>query len=169
MQILADLDDLLIAKATRDHLGVIERLLADDPTSPSHVATTTLVGDELLGDAPPGADLAAAFERIDADPNQLLAVVLDDTERVIGTFQLSLIPTLARGGGVRAMVNGARIRAGKDSVLIAKRVFGWIVQYSRKEGARVLLVVTDKARAHLYGFYTTMGFRSSHDGLTLPL
>ena len=89
MQILADLDDILIAKATRDHLSVIERLLADDPTSPNHVATTTLIGDEVLGEAPAGADLVAAFERIDADPNQVLAVILDDTERVIGTFQLS--------------------------------------------------------------------------------
>ena len=169
MEILADLGEMRVARATREHIPAIERLLADDPTSPEHVATTNLVSDDLLGAAPAGVDLQAIFTRIVTDPNQTLLVVLDDGDRVIGTMQVTLLPTMARGGGIRAIVSGARIRAGADSIGIARRVFEWMTGYARDNGARVLIVVTDKNRAHIRGFYTTMGFRASHEGLVLPL
>ena len=86
MEILADLGDVSLARATRDHVGTIERLLADDPTSPRHVATNTLISDDLLGVGPADADLEAVFEQIVADPNQALIVVLDEGDRVIGTL-----------------------------------------------------------------------------------
>ena len=69
----------------------------------------------------------------------------------------------------RAVVSGARIRAGHDSLGIAKRMFAWAIDHARSRGARVLIVMSEKNRAHIHGFYTTMGFRPSHDGLTLPL
>lgn len=169
MDILVDLGDVSLARATREHVPTIERLLADDPTSPQHVATATLVSDDLLGAAAPDADLDAVFEVIDVDPHQDLLVVLDEGDRVIGTLQLTFVHTMARGGGVRAVISGARIRGGSDSINIAKRVFAWVVEHCRSRGARVLIVMSDKNRAHLHGFFTTMGFRPSHDGLTLPL
>lgn len=169
MEILADLDDLTIVRATREHLVAIDRLLADDPTSPRYVATTTLISDDLLGPAVEDHELEEAFARIDADPNQVLAVVLDDTEHVVGTFQLTFVTTLARGGAVRAVVSEARLVAGPQSIAIGRRVFAWIIEASRRAQARVLVVVSDKQRAHIHGFFTTMGFRLSHDGLTLPL
>lgn len=169
MEILADLGDVCVARAEREHVATIERLLADDPTSPQHVATTTLIGDEFLGPAPEGADLDAVFAAIEADPNQELLVVLDEGDRAIGTLQLTYVPTLARGGVVRAFVAAARIRAGADSISIAKRVFAFVVEHARERGARVLIALPDKNRAHIQGFYTTMGFRSTHDGLVLPL
>ena len=43
------------------------------------------------------------------------------------------------------------------------------VAYAHKRGARVLVALPDKNRAHLQGFYTTIGFRPSLDGLILPL
>ncbi len=169
MEILADLGDVSVARATRDHVATIERLLADDPTSPRHVATTTLISDDLLGAGRADADLDAVFTVIDADPHQELLVVLDDGDRAIGTLQLTFVPTMARGGGIRAVVSGARVRAGSASLGIAKRVFAWVVEHARSRGARVLIVISDKNRAHIHGFYTTMGFRPSHDGLTLTL
>lgn len=169
MDILADLGDVSVARASREHISAIERLLADDPTSPQHVATTNLVSDDMLGESPADADLELAFQRINDDPHQDLFVVLDDGDRAIGTLQLSLLPTMARGGGVRGIVTGARIRAGADSISIARRVFGWLIEHARERGARVLIIVTDKNRAHIHGFYTTMGFRPTHEGLTLVL
>ena len=59
---MADLGDIAVARATREHVGTIERLLADDPTSPRHVATTTLTSDDILGAGPADADLLAAAE-----------------------------------------------------------------------------------------------------------
>lgn len=169
MEILADLGDVAVARATREHVSTIERLLADDPTSPQHVATTTLISDDLLGAGPADPDLEAIFDVIDADPHQELLVILDEGDRAIGTLQITFVQTMARGGGARAVVSGARVRAGADSLGIAKRVFAWVVEHCRERGARVLIVISDKNRAHIHGFYTTMGFRPSHDGLTLTL
>lgn len=169
MQILAELDGAAVARATIENIPTIERLLADDPTSPQHVATTTLIGDEVLGNAPLEGDLAEAFARIDADPNQLLLVILDDSERVIGTLQLTFVSTMARGGSIKALVSGARIRAGADSITLGKRVFAWVVKYAKSRGARVLVITIDKDRAHIQGFFTTMGFRAGHDAMTLSL
>lgn len=169
MAILADLGDVSVARARREHVPTIERLLADDPTSPRHVATTTLVSDDHLGVRDGDVDLLAVFDVIDADPHQELLVILDEGDRVIGTLQLSFVHTLARGGGVHAVVSGARVRAGKDSLDISRRVFAWVVDHCRERGARVLIVLSDKDRAHIHGFFTTMGFRPSHDGLMLPL
>ncbi len=169
METLGYLDDLVIARAAREHLPVIERLLADDQTSPRHVATANLLSDDMLGAPCEPSRVETMFAQIDADPNQVLAVVLDDTERVVGTFQLSFVPTLARGGALRTLVTGARIRSGSDAVAIARQVFGWITEHARRRGARVLIVTIDKDHAHMLGFYTTLGFRPSHEGLTLPL
>lgn len=169
MDTLVYLDTVSIARATAEHVPVIERLLADDPTSPQHVATTTLVGDSVLGEGPDDADLTAAFEVIDADPNQLLAVIMDDTGHVIGTFQVSLLTSLARGGGSRAIITGARIRSGPDAVDVAKQILAWITEYAASRGARAVVVSTERDRAHIQSFYTTLGFRHTHDGLSLPL
>lgn len=169
MEILAELESATIVRATHEHIPTIERLLADDPTSPHHVATTTLVSDEVLGPTPIEANLRTVFDRIVSDPNQALLVVLDDGDRAIGTLQVSFLTTMARGGGVRAVISGARIRAGADSITIGKEVFSWLVGYTKGRGARVLMVTSDKDRAHINGFFTTMGFRASHDTLTLPL
>ena len=95
--------------------------------------------------------------------------MIDDYDRIIGTLQLSFVTTMARGGGIRAFVSGARIRAGADSIEVGKEVFSWTVKYAKSRGARVLMVTTDKDRAHIHGFFTTMGFRASHDALTLSL
>lgn len=169
MDILARLGDIALVRATAAHLAAIERLLADDPTSPDHVATTTLIGDNILGETPEGADLDAAFGHIDSDPNQLLAVALDSDSTVIGTFQLTFLTTLARGGGTRVIVTGARFRSGPDAVAQARETFAWIARYAAERGARAIAVSTERDRAHIHGFYTTLGFRYTHDGLSLPL
>ncbi|MFT3876168.1 MAG: GNAT family N-acetyltransferase [Propioniciclava sp.] len=169
MEILAELGDVAVARADQEHLPTIARLLADDPTSPQYVATTTLISDEILGPLRAVFDLEPFFERIIADPNQLLAVVLDEGDRAIGTFQLTMIPTLGRGGALLAVASNARVRAGADSVAVSKRVFTWVIEHARAQGAKALLVIAEKERAHMHGFFTTMGFRPTHDGLVLPL
>ena len=75
MEMLVDLGDVCVARATRDDVGTIERLLADDPTSPQHVATNTLISDDLLGVGHTDTDLGEVFDEIRADPNQDLLVI----------------------------------------------------------------------------------------------
>src|SRR5690242_11519363 len=95
-QITAGAETFTIARATSQDLPSIVALLTDD----------------VLGAGREAADLspyAAAFAEIDADPNQFLAVVRDSASETCGTFQLTLIPGLARGGTKRLQVEAVRL------------------------------------------------------------
>ena len=72
----------------------IVALLADDPLGSTRDGVTD---DEDL------APYRRAFALIDADPAQLLVVVIAD-RAVVGTMQLTFIPGLARRGTSRAQV-----------------------------------------------------------------
>jgi len=50
-----------------------------------------------------------AFSTIDADPAQLLVVVVDAPGAVVGTLQLTFIPGLARRGALRAQIEAVRV------------------------------------------------------------
>lgn len=58
-------------------------------------------------------DHRAAIERILADPGNDL-VVAERSGRIVGTLQLTLIPGLARRGGLRLLVEALRV-SGADS------------------------------------------------------
>ncbi|HET7799763.1 MAG TPA: GNAT family N-acetyltransferase, partial [Humibacillus xanthopallidus] len=95
-RITAGNETFTIERATREDVSAIVALLTDD----------------VLGAGREVADLdryAAAFAEIDADPNQFLAVVRHSGGDICGTFQLSLIPGLARGGTKRLQVEAVRL------------------------------------------------------------
>ena len=88
----------LVRRASRDDVAAIVALIAADQ----------------IGAARDGGDLAPyerAFAAIDADPAQLLAVVTDAGDTVVGTLQLTFIPGLARRGALRAQIEAVRVRA----------------------------------------------------------
>jgi GNAT superfamily N-acetyltransferase len=80
----------------------IVRLLASDPLG----ATRETSGTGELPEA-----YWQAFEAIDADPRQFL-VVAELDGRVVGTLQLTFIPSLTYRGAERAQIEAVRIDAG---------------------------------------------------------
>ena len=84
-------------RATAADLPAILALLADDQLG---------AGREDPADA---ARYRAAFDLIDADPAQMLAVA-QDGDRVVGTLQLTFIPGLARGGECASRRRATRSR-----------------------------------------------------------
>src|SRR5215469_2519637 len=103
MEKLAVLGDgsarVVLRTATEADVPAVVRLLATDQLG----ANRDGVRDE--------ADLAAyvaAFRRIDADPAHLLMVAEQDGQ-IVGTFQLSFLPGLARRGALRAQVEAVRV------------------------------------------------------------
>jgi hypothetical protein len=78
-------------KARETDLGDIIRLLADDGLGQ---------GREIVLD-PIDPRYQTAFAAIDVDGNQLLAVAVDQKDRVVGCLQLSFIPGLPRSGAWR--------------------------------------------------------------------
>lgn len=78
---------LTFRKAQRADLETIVALLASDPLGQSRADVST----------PLHAAYVSAFEAIDADPNQLLAVVIAG-DKLIGTLQLTFLPNISRLG-----------------------------------------------------------------------
>src|SRR5699024_2158976 len=78
-----------------------------------------LLADDVLGRERESTELAPyeqAFARIDRDSNQLLVAVRDASGGLVATTQLTLLPSLSRGGATRLQieaVRGAAARRGR--------------------------------------------------------
>ena len=123
-----------------------------------------------------GADpYARAFALIDADPNQLLVAVTEAAVQdhagstVVGTLQLSLLPSLSRQGTLRLQIEAVRIGAAAQGVGLGTAVFEWAHEYGRRFGAGLAQLTTDKSRTDAQRFYDRLGYVASHEGLKRPL
>ena len=146
--------------AERVDVPAILRLLADDDISRSRG----------FGVVPEEVDAAtwAAFEAIDADPNNEL-LVGDEGGEVIATCQLTFTPGLSRGGGWRMTIEAVRVRADRRSGGIGKQLMAYAIDRARERGCRVVQLTTDKRRVEAHRFYESLGFVASHEGMKLAL
>jgi ribosomal protein S18 acetylase RimI-like enzyme len=145
-------------RAVAADLPAIVALLADDPLGrtredPSH---------------PLDPRYAAAFAAVDADPNQLLAVVELDGA-VVGCLQLSFIPGLSRRGQWRGQVESVRIAAAHRGGGLGRAMFTWAIAECRARGCGMVQLTSDKSRTDARRFYESLGFRASHEGMKLDL
>jgi GNAT superfamily N-acetyltransferase len=135
-------------------------------------ALAALLADDVLGSQRESTDLEpylAAFREINADPDQLLVVVRDGEGSVIGTMQLSLLPTLARAGAKRLQIEGVRLASGTRGTGLGTALFEWAHEYGRRHGAVLAQLTTDKRRTDARRFYERLGYVASHEGLKLSL
>jgi GNAT superfamily N-acetyltransferase len=151
--------DLMFRRARRQDVPAIVRLLASDPLGATREASGT---DEL-----PEA-YWQAFEAVDADPRQFL-VVAELDGRVVGTLQLSFVPSLTYRGGERAQIEAVRVDAGSRDRGLGRAMVGWAVEQARLRGCRLVQLTTDLRRADALRFYESLGFRATHAGMKLPL
>lgn len=150
--------ELLFRRATRADLPAIVALLSDD----------ALGRDREDPAQPPNPHYLAAFEAIERDPNQYLAVALDD-DTVIGCLQLSFIPGLSRLGMWRGQIESVRIAAAQRGGGLGRRMFDWAIEECRRRGCGLVQLTTDKTRPEALRFYNSLGFQASHEGLKLAL
>lgn len=135
-------------------------------------ALAALLADDVIGAGREGAEPAAyesVFAGIDADPNQFLAVVTDDDATVVGTFQLTLIPGLARGGTKRLQIEAVRLASSTRGSGLGTALFGWAHDYGRRRGATLAQLTTHKRRHDAHRFYRELGYAATHDGYKRPL
>ena len=152
---LTDGSAVELRRASSADLAAVVRLIADDEISSSR-------------ERPDLGPYAAAFERIDADPAQLLvAVVLED--EVVGTLQLTVIPGLARAGALRAQIEAVRVRADRRGRGIGEAMLRWAVEEARRRGCALVQLTTDKRRTDAHRFCARLGFTASHEGFKLRL
>lgn len=151
-------EKLLIRKATREDVPVIVQLLAHDP-----LGKTREVATDPLPDA-----YYSAFQAIDDDPNQYLAV-MEHEGRVIGTLQLSFIPGLSLVGSWRAQVEAVRIDEAFRGHGLGEYFMQWCVIQAKQRQCSLLQLTTDKTRKDAHRFYERFGFVASHEGMKLRL
>lgn len=149
----------------------------------------SLLRDDALGAAREGsgaeevADYQRAFGLIDSDPNQLLVTIADVTNcseayhdgsetgsaAVVGTLQLTLIPSLSRRGSTRLQIEAVRIGPDAQGLGLGTAVFEWAHDCGRRFGASLAQLTTDKSRTDAQRFYARLGYEASHEGLKLDL
>ncbi|WP_326955456.1 GNAT family N-acetyltransferase [Amycolatopsis sp. NBC_01286] len=148
--------DYSIRKARRDDVDAIVHMLADDQLGATR--------DDPTDPAP----YLQAFDVIDADPNQLLVVVVADNETV-GTLQLTIIPGLARRGALRGQIEAVRVRADHRGSGLGADLLRWAIDESRRRGCALVQLTSDTSRTQAHRFYERLGFEPSHTGFKLKL
>ena len=153
---LARIGTVVLRRAERDDLPAVLALLAADRLGAHRESP-----DDL---APYHAALAA----IDADPAQLLVVAVAD-HLVIGVFQLTVIPGLARRGALRAHIEAVRIAREYRGRGLGAAMMRWALDEARRRGCTLAQLTSDKARPDAHRFYERLGFVASHEGFKLAL
>ncbi|SFA90717.1 Ribosomal protein S18 acetylase RimI [Rhizobium sp. NFR07] len=146
-------------KARSADLPHIVALLADDPLGKARESASVRTDHRYL----------EAFAAIEADPNQLLAVAVDDDDRVIGCLQLSFIPGLSRSGMWRGQIESVRISAAHRGGGLGTVMIEWAMEQARLRGCGLVQLTSDKQRPEAIRFYEKLGFVASHEGLKLDL
>ena len=141
--------------ARQSDLAAIVRLLADDD----------LGGTREIISEPVDARYLSAFAAIEADANQLLAVTIDASDRVVGCLQLSFIPGLSRTGMWRGQIESVRVASDLRGSGLGSAFIEWAIGQCAARGCGLVQLTSDKTRADSIRFYEKLGFVASHEGL----
>ncbi len=149
---------IAIRKAAAADVAAIIAMLADDALGAQREDASLPLRDSYR----------SAFAAIDADPNQLLAVVEHDGE-IIGCIQISFIPGLSRMGMWRGQIESVRIASHIRGGGVGRQMIVWAIEQCRERGCGLVQLTTDKSRSDALRFYQSLGFTDSHEGLKLSL
>lgn len=150
--------DPVFRRAVRADLPDIVRLLADDPLGAKREEYTSPLPDSYY----------AAFDAIDADPNNEL-IVVELQDKIVGVLQITYIPYVTYRGSWRALIEGVRVDSSMRSTGIGRKLFSWAIERAARRGCHLVQLTSDKARPDAIRFYTSLGFVASHEGLKLHL
>ncbi|TGQ44024.1 GNAT family N-acetyltransferase [Mesorhizobium sp. M00.F.Ca.ET.216.01.1.1] len=152
------MSEIKFRRAQETDLPAIIAMLADDP----------LGRNREHARAPIAESYRDAFAAVDADPNQILAVMTEDG-RVIGTLQISFLVGLSRQGAMRGQIEAVRVAADRQRAGFGQRLLAWAIDECRLRGCKVVQLTTDKSRLDAHRFYDRLGFKASHIGYKLEL
>lgn len=153
-----DLTQLDFRSATLDDLPMIVRMLADD----------FLGSQRERYEDPLPESYIEAFREIDADSNNELIVGELDGE-VVGTLQLTYIPSISFQGGKRCTVESVRVDEKYRGQGIGREMMLWAVRRAKEKGCISMQLTTNNDRADAHRFYESLGFSKSHVGMKLKL
>jgi len=146
---------------------VIRRAAADDVA-----AIVALIAADQIGRDRDGGDLTPyrqAFAQIDSDPAQLLVVLTDRDDEIVGTLQLTTIPGLARRGALRAQIEAVRVAERLRGQGVGGAMLEWAIEESKRRGCALVQLTSDKRRTDAHRLYGRLRFVDSHEGFKLRL
>jgi ribosomal protein S18 acetylase RimI-like enzyme len=144
-----------LREARREDVAAIVRLLADD-----HLGAAR----EEVRD-PPLPAYYEAFEKIAADPRNLLAVAEDADGRVVGTLQMTFIPGLSNQGAELALIEAVRVDSALRGQGVGQVMIRWARDEARRRGCRSIELFSHLSRTEAQRFYERLGFEKSHAGM----
>jgi ribosomal protein S18 acetylase RimI-like enzyme len=154
---MAPISQVTIRRARRDDVGIIIKMLADDPLGGAR---------ERLEDPLPDCYFKA-FETVARDPNLQLVVAVDGESAVVGCLQLCILPGLSSQGASRGLIEDVRVASHCRSRGIGEQLVQWAVTDARGKGCKLVELLTHHTRVDAQRFYERLGFARSHVGMTL--
>ncbi len=154
---MAAASSITIRRARREDVGIIVRMLADDPLGGAR---------EQLEDPLP-LSYVQAFERVDRDSNIQLVVAEDGDGAVIGCLQLCILPGISSQGASRGLIEDVRVATHCRSRGIGERLVRWAIAEAEANGCKLVELLTHHTRVDAQRFYVRLGFQPSHVGMTL--
>lgn len=152
------MSELLFREAKIEDLPAIVRMLAED-----------FLGQQRERDENPLPEsYQKAFEEIDADKNNELIIVESNGE-IVGTLQLTFIPSISFQGGRRLQIESVRVAAKHRGKGLGKKIFEWAIKRGREKNCRLIQLSTNNDRADAQRFYEKLGFKASHVGMKMYL
>ena len=146
-------DNLEYRKATKDDLLRIIGMLANDRLGKNREKT----GDEIA------EGYARFFDMISVDINNDIYVV-EHEGSIIGTFQLTFIPSISFGGHWRAHVESVRVATTYRGQGIGTAMFTKICAMAAERNCLMVQLTSNKQRKEAIEFYKRLGFEASHEG-----
>lgn len=150
--------DLLIRAAHKRDIPAIVALFAADDIG-GH-------GDTTDASALPAYE--AAFERINASPNETLYVAEQNGE-VVGTFQTMLTTTMTGRGSSSLIIEAVQTRADCRGQGIGAQMIAFCLERAKEQGCRQAQLTSNAARLDAHRFYERLGFQKSHFGFKIKL
>jgi GNAT superfamily N-acetyltransferase len=88
---------------------------------------------------------------------------------VVGTCQLTFIPSLSRRGAERMTIEAVRVRTDLRGHGLGRAMMAWALERARERGCGLAQLTTDRRRTDAHRFYASLGFEPSHLGFKLTL
>ncbi len=129
-----------------------------------------LLSDDKLGRAREVSGLEglkkyqAAFAKIENSPDNELWVAQRNDE-IVGTYQVTYIPYLSRGGNLRCQIEAVRTKSYLRGQGIGQQMMTFALEQAKRRGCGIAQLTTDKSRSDAHRFYKRLGFNNTHEGM----
>ena len=150
--------ELILRLATLNDVPAIRAMLGDDELG----QTREDMSEQGL------QKYIIAFEAIENSTGDELWVA-EEGGQIVGTWQVTYIPYLSRGGNIRCLIEAVRTASNKRGEGIGRKMMEFALDQARTKGCQLAQLTTDKTRLDAHRFYQKLGFVATHEGMKIQL